>query len=140
MGGPTRPRKGEGIRGGGLGRDSLCAKPALIGLLARGIRSAHPRPALSAPALWDGHFGAACSLTPGRWIPVVSDFSVREGLVCLGGLGFPERLHGRPRPTFYTKPPGGSAEKSLSGFLSKEPKTFGNSDSTTLSAHLSSPC
>lgn len=99
MGGPRRPRKGEGIRGGGLGRDSLCAKPALIGPLARGTRSAHPRPALAAPALWDGHFGAACSVTPEWWVAVVSDFSVRV-LSASEGLSFLRGFTGGPGPRF----------------------------------------
>ena len=80
------------------GRDSLCARPALIGPLVRGTRSAHPRPALAAPALWDGHFGAACSITPGRWIAVVSGFSLCQGLVCYGGLEFPGGFTGAPVP------------------------------------------
>ena len=99
------------------GRDSLCARPALIGPWARGSRSAHPQPALAAPAPWDGHFWRRVFLIPGRWVAVVCGYPVCSGLVDCGGLEFPGRLHARPRPALHAEPPGGKKDKSLLRFL-----------------------
>lgn len=75
------------------GRDPLCARAALIGPWARCSRSAHPLPALSAIAPWDGHFWRR--LFPelralnmdGLGFPNLSGtLSTREVLRFLGGL------------------------------------------------------